>query len=346
MGQNLLFSYTLDELQDHLVSSGFPKFSAGQIYSWIYKKRELNLDDWSNVSNKLKDYLHNEMVLNFLELVDLSESVDGTRKFLLKLPDGLVVETVYIPTDEKRETLCISSQVGCPLKCNFCLTGKLGFKRNLVVGEIVGQLMFVESWMRKNINNEFRISNIVFMGQGEPLLNFENVKKSLQIFMEDTGIGIGQRKITISSSGYVPNLEKIDSFPSVNIAISLHAVRDDVRSELMPINKKYNLNDLFETIRKIPLKPHRRITFEYLLIKDLNDGIQDIIGLDKLLDKKKSKINLIPFNEYENCEYRRPSKSKIAWFQKELLDRGFVSTIRNSKGSDILAACGQLANKN
>ena len=214
----------------------------------------------------------------------------------------------------------------------------MGLKRHLEVGEIVGQFMAIG----KELGHEKRLTNIVYMGQGEPLHNFENVKNATVIFMEDHGLCLGQRKITLSTSGLVPQIEKLSDFPPVNVAISLHASRDDIRTELMPINKVYDLKRLFTAIRKIPLKAHRHITYEYLLIKDLNDGEEDIEGLARLLPVKVSKVNIIPFNEYPGSNFKRPSEEKIIWFQKSLLAKGLITTIRATKGQDILAACGQL----
>jgi 23S rRNA (adenine2503-C2)-methyltransferase len=275
------------------------------------------------------------------EVVWQGLSRDGTRKFLVKMEDGNTVESVSIPA-KSRLTLCISSQVGCAIGCTFCHTGTQGLTRHLKAGEITGQFLAVTKWLKTNVHQEERLTNIVYMGQGEPLHNYENVKKATENFMCPQGIGLGQRKITLSTSGLVPQIKKLIDFPPVNIAISLHAAYNNVRTELMPINKVYDLERLFEAIKTIPLKAHRRITYEYLLIRDLNDGRRDVDALCELLTRKESKVNLIPFNEYPGSNYKRPSKEKIIWFMEELNSRGFTCTVRTTKGDDILAACGQL----
>jgi 23S rRNA (adenine2503-C2)-methyltransferase len=269
-------------------------------------------------------------------------SKDGTRKFLLKMTDHQSIEAVVIPSKNDRLTLCVSSQVGCAIGCTFCHTGTMGLKRHLKIEEIIGQYLIASKFLKDEEDENVRLTNIVYMGQGEPLHNFENVKKATIIFMENKGLGLGQRKITLSTSGLVPQIEKLHDFPPVNIAISLHASRDDIRSELMPINKVFDLKRLFGAIAKIPLKGHRHITYEYILIRDLNDGQQDVTALARLLPRKVSKVNIIPFNEYPGSNFKRPTDEKIIWFQKSLLAKGLITTIRATKGQDILAACGQL----
>jgi 23S rRNA (adenine2503-C2)-methyltransferase len=257
------------------------------------------------------------------------------------MEDKQTIECVVIPAKD-RLTLCVSSQVGCAIGCNFCHTGTMGLKRNLKPEEIVGQYLVINKHLKEKIGPDTRLTNIVYMGQGEPLHNFDFVKRATLIVMEEKGLGLGQRKITLSTSGLVPQIEKLSDFPPVNIAISLHASHDNIRTELMPINKVYDLKRLFGAIKKIPLKAHRHITYEYILINDLNDRDEDISGLLELLPKKVSKVNIIPFNEYPGSEFKRPSKERINWFQKQLLDKGIITTIRATKGQDILAACGQL----
>lgn len=339
--ENSLYSYTLEKLKENLVEAGFSKFNADQIYSWIYKKYEFDIENWTNISKKLKDYLVENFHLELPRVIWEGLSKDGTRKFLIGFSDKESVECVAIPARD-RLTLCISSQVGCAIGCTFCHTGTMGLKRHLHTGEIVGQYLAVSKWLKENVDEESRLTNIVYMGQGEPLHNFDNVKDATIVFMEDKGLGLGQRKITLSTSGLVPQIEKLWGFPPVNIAISLHAAHDNIRTELMPINKVYDLKRLFEAIKKIPLKAYRRITYEYLLIDELNDRLEDIDGLCELLDKKHSKVNLIPFNEYPESAFKKPSADKVKWFQDTLIKRGYVCTTRQTKGDDILAACGQL----
>ncbi len=339
--KSLLWGLPLNQMRSLLKEQGFTPFSADQIYHWVFKKAVFEQEGWGNVSKKVKAYLEEKFDLFVPNIVWSGLSRDGTRKFLIGMSDGHTVETVAIPARE-RLTLCLSSQVGCAIGCTFCHTGTMGLKRHLSAGEIVGQFMAVARWLKENEGEEKKLTNIVYMGQGEPLHNFDEVKEATQVFMEDKGYGLSQRKITLSTSGLVPQIERLWDFPPVNIAISLHAAHNNIRSELMPINKAYDLERLFEAIRKIPLKAHRRITYEYLLIRDLNDRVEDIHGLESLVCRRESKINLIPFNEYPGSRFKRPSEQKINWFQEELQKRGYICTVRVTKGDDILAACGQL----
>ncbi|MDD0853900.1 23S rRNA (adenine(2503)-C(2))-methyltransferase RlmN [Halobacteriovorax sp. GB3] len=336
-----LYSFTINDLRDHFQENGLSKFVANQIYDWIYKKHVHNLDEWTNVSKKVKSYISENLDTRLPRIVWNGLSVDGTRKFLVAMTDDKTVEAVAIPAKNNRLTLCLSSQVGCAIGCTFCHTGTMGLTRHLDSSEIVGQFLAVQNFLNTESKGE-KLTNIVYMGQGEPLHNFENVKVATQIFTDDHGLMLGQRKITLSTSGLVPQIEKLHEFPPVNIAISLHAAHNNIRSELMPINKAYDLDRLLEAIKKIPLKAHRWITYEYLLISEYNDRKEDVDALEKLLDAKVSKINLIPFNEYPDSDFKRPSENRIKWFQNELMKKGYITTVRTTKGSDILAACGQL----
>jgi 23S rRNA (adenine2503-C2)-methyltransferase len=341
-GPRTIYSYPIEELRELLVSEGFAKFNADQIFHWLYKKFEFHPDQWSNVSIKLKNFLTEKTSFALPKIVWHGLSADGTRKFLMAMNDSKTVETVAIPAKNDRLTLCISSQVGCAIACTFCHTGTMGLTRHLEAGEIVGQFLAVTKWLKENVDQETRLTNIVYMGQGEPLHNFEQVKNATLVFMEDQGLGLGQRKITLSTSGLVPQIEKLADFPPVNVAISLHAAHNNIRSELMPINKVYDLERLLSAIKKIPLKAHRWITYEYLLIDQMNDRQEDIDALAQLLDPEVSKINLIPFNEYPESTFKRPDEDKIRWFKRSLMKLGFITTVRTTMGTDILAACGQL----
>jgi len=334
-----IYGYPLLQLREVLNENRLPKFNADQIYNWIYRNYKFDTTEWTNIGKKTLDFISENFETSLPKIVWDGHSKDGTRKFLLAMSDGKTIETVAIPARD-RLTLCISSQVGCAIGCTFCHTGTMGLTRNLSGGEIVGQYLSVQRFLHEKKGP--RISNIVYMGQGEPLHNYENVKKSAQIFIDPKGLGISQRKVTLSTSGLVPQIEKLLDFPPVNIAISLHAAHDDIRTELMPINKRYDLETLFKAIKSIPLKAHRRITYEYILIKNLNDRPEDIDALVKLLPKKESKINIIPFNEYPESEFKKPDNETIKWFMDELNRRGIVTTVRAAKGDDILAACGQL----
>jgi 23S rRNA (adenine2503-C2)-methyltransferase len=340
MQKKSIFSFTIDEFRSYLVEHGFARYASDQVFDWLYRKFELDLDKWSNTAKKMREHLKRDLDFSLPTVIWDGLSKDGTRKFLLKMSDGHSVEAVAIPS-KTRLTLCVSSQVGCGIGCTFCHTATQGLTRSLTTAEVVGQFMAVTLWLRENADGQ-ELTNIVYMGQGEPLNNYENMKQATLIFMEPKGIGLGQRRITLSTSGLVPQIEQLAEFPPVNIAISLHAAHDHVRSELMPINKVYDLKRLFKAIRTIPLKAHRRITYEYLLIDGLNNGQEDLDALCDLINKRESKINLIPFNEYPGSKFKRPSRENIDWFNGELNRRGYTSTIRTSKGDDILAACGQL----
>ena len=336
------FDLTHEELKAVLKEKGFSAFGATQIFDWVYKKWVFDPAQWTNVAKGSREFLTENYDLNLLKIVWNGLSKDGTRKFLVKMTDGQTVETVAIPARD-RLTLCVSSQVGCAVGCTFCHTATQGLKRHLKPGEVVGQYLAVQDWLMKNVHPDEKLTNIVYMGQGEPLHNYENMKKATSIFMQENGLGLGQRRITLSTSGLVPAIEKLAvDFPPVNIAISLHSARNDVRTELMPINKVYDLERLFTAIKQIPLKAHRRITYEYLLADGINDTQEDVDALAKLLNPRESKLNLIPFNEYPGSKYKRPSEQKIMWFLDQMIKKGFTCTIRTTKGTDILAACGQL----
>ncbi len=340
-----LLSFTLEELRELLNKNSFAKYAADQIYNWVYKKQNLDMSAWSNVSKKIKTYFSS----NFDQILPTIEktlsSSDGTTKFLMRMNDGHSIETVIIPS-KGRLTLCVSTQIGCAIGCYFCNTGTMKFIRNLEVHEIIGQYMTASLWYQREVDQSAVLSKVVFMGQGEPLHNFDNTKKAIQILMEPKGLGIGQRKITVSTAGLVPQLKRLDDFPPVNIAISLHASSNEIRDKLMPINQVHNIEQLFDALKLVPLKPNRAVTFEYLLISNLNDRKEDIDGLCQLLDKKTAKINIIPFNEFEGSNFHRPSEERIVWFKNQLLARGYVCTVRVSKGQEIMAACGQLKSSN
>jgi len=336
-----LLDFTLTDLESHLTENGFSKFVAKQVFDWVYRKKNFDIESWSNVSKKLKTHLIENFELFVPKVIWNGHSKDGTRKFLLKLHDGQTIESVLIPARD-RLTQCISSQVGCAIGCTFCHTGTQGLTRNLKPSEVTGQFLGLSMWLDENVDPNSKITNIVYMGQGEPLHNYENVKKATINFLDDYAFGLGQRRITLSTSGLVPKIKMLHDFPPVNIAISLHSAKNQTRTELMPINKAYDIQRLFEAIRTIPLKAHRRITYEYLLIDELNDQQSDIDALCELLNRKESKINLIPFNEYPGSDYKKPKKEQVLWFMQQLNNRGYTCTVRQTKGDDILAACGQL----
>ncbi len=336
-----LYDLTLTELRETIQGLGGAAFAAGQVFDWVYKKGVCDPEGWSNVSKETRGLLAQGLDVALPKIVWQGLSRDGTRKFLVAMRDGQTVEAVAIPARE-RLTLCVSSQVGCAIGCTFCHTATQGLKRHLKPHEVVGQYLAVQDWLSANVGPHERLTNIVYMGQGEPLHNYENMRKATKIFLEPKGLGLGQRRITLSTSGLVPAIEKLIDFPPVNIAISLHSARNNVRTELMPINKVYDLERLFRAIKTIPLKAHRRITYEYLLIDGLNDTMEDVEALAELLPRGESKINLIPFNDYPGSKYTRPSEERTVWFMRQMESRGYTCTVRATKGTDILAACGQL----
>jgi len=314
---------------------------ASKLYNWYYKKKKSHPSDMKIAKSSLAK-ISESFDFALPEIQEVSESSDKTVKFLFKLKDKSTVESVLIPF-YKKYSLCISSQVGCGMNCSFCFTGTQGFKRHLETHEIVGQFLASWNWLKENRPSEVNISNLVFMGQGEPLHNFDAVKKACEIFLSQHGCSIAAQKITISTSGYLPGLEKWkDEMPGVNLALSLHSPYKEKRDELIPINRKFDLKDVLLEIEKIPLAKKQFITYEYLLIDDFNDAKEDAHSLGKLLADKRAYINLIPFNPFPGSKYKKPELSTVESF-KAVLDTYKIPTlIRTTKGDEVLAACGQL----
>ena len=315
-----------------------PKYRAGQLLHWIYERFVLSLQEITEFSKALRSELAQVAYISNLGLADRQRSKDGTEKFLFSLEDGHAIESVLIP-DKDRLTLCISSQVGCAMGCGFCLTGIAGLVRNLKAHEIIDQIISVNRLIAPR-----RITNIVLMGMGEPLANFDEVVEAL---WRITGLmGISKRRITLSTSGIVPRmLELTAKAPDVNLAISLNATTEEVRSRIMPINRTYSIKELLDACRRYPLKPRRRITFEYVLIGGVNDTRADAKRLVKLLRGIPCKVNLIPYNPHDQSNMKRPPEETVRAFQKVIADSNMTVLIRESKGQDILAACGQLRGK-
>jgi len=326
-------------LREAVRSAGEPEYRAAQILDWVYQKKVADFAEMTNLPVALREFLGTHYEIDPLKLADYQTSVDGTVKFLFDLSDHKKIESVLIPMDSNL-TLCISTQVGCPLDCKFCLTGVMGYTRNLTVGEIVGQVLFVQRWLQPS----HRISNVVFMGMGEPLANYQNTVKAIRVLLSEKGLHLSNRKITVSTAGIVPGIQKLgrEDF-IVNLAVSLHAPYEDLRTQLMPINKKYPLEMVLNACREYPLPKRRRITFEYVLLKGVNDRPIHAKELAKILQGFRCKINLLPFNEAEALPYERPSEADVLQFQKILIHHGYSAFIRTSRGRDILAACGQLA---
>ncbi|MEA5159168.1 23S rRNA (adenine(2503)-C(2))-methyltransferase RlmN [Cereibacter johrii] len=343
---------TREELLAALVAAGTPerqaKMRAGQVWQWVY---HWGVRDFAQMTNLAKDYralLAEHFAIVLPEVVTRQISADGTRKYLIRIAGGHEVETVYIP-EEGRGTLCVSSQVGCTLTCSFCHTGTQKLVRNLTAGEIVGQLMLVRDdlgeWPERGApKDETRlVSNLVLMGMGEPLYNFENVRNAMKVVMDGEGLSLSRRRITLSTSGVVPEIARTAEEIGCQLAISFHATTDEVRDILVPINKRWNIRTLLDSLRDYPrLSNSERITFEYVMLDGVNDTDADARRLVKLISGIPSKINLIPFNEWPGAPYRRSTPERIAAFADIIYKAGYASPIRTPRGEDIMAACGQL----
>ena len=347
-----LVGLTRAGLKDALISAGTPQNQAnmrvGQVWQWIYEKGVRDFDLMTNLAKPYRTLLKEQFVLEVPEVVTKQVSEDGTRKYLMRIEGGHEVETVYIP-EADRGTLCISSQVGCTLTCSFCHTGTQRLVRNLTASEIVGQILVARDdlgeWPIPGApKNETRLlSNIVLMGMGEPLYNFDNVRDAMKIAMDPEGISLSRRRITLSTSGVVPEIAKTAEEIGCLLAVSFHATTDEVRDRLVPINKKWNIKALLEALRAYPkLSNSERITFEYVMLKDVNDSDADAKRLIKLIQGIPAKINLIPFNEWPGAPYQRSDWKRIKAFADIIYKAGYASPIRTPRGEDIMAACGQL----
>ena len=339
-----LLGLTKAEIKSLLNTINLPNFRASQIWNWIYRSGTVDCNEMTNISKDLRSLLSQNFDIWRPKISSTHQSQDGTIKWLLKLDDGNEVETVWIP-DEERGTLCISSQVGCTLTCKFCHTGTQRLVRNLSSSEIVGQVMLamdqLKDWPSASENR--LLTSIVLMGMGEPLFNYENVKKALEIIMDHSGISLSRRRITLSTSGIVPEIKKCGNDLGVNLAISLHATNDNLRNELVPINKKYDIKQLLDAVRSYArISNARRVTWEYVMLKGVNDTAQDAKNLVKLIKGIPSKINLIPFNEWPCSPYECSEEDSINNFAKIIMKAGYASPIRTPRGRDVMAACGQL----
>jgi 23S rRNA (adenine2503-C2)-methyltransferase len=327
-------------------SIGEKKFRAIQVMKWIHQLGADNFDDMTNVSKDLRAKLKNIAEIRMPEVVQQLDSADGTRKFLIRVSGSNVIETVFIP-DGDRGTLCVSSQVGCSLDCSFCATGKQGFNRDLTAAEIIGQVWIAaKSFGQLQANGPRKVTNVVMMGMGEPLLNFDNVVDSMNLMMHDNAYGISKRRVTLSTSGVVPQLDRLSQYTDACLAISLHAPNDELRNELVPINRKYPIAMLLASAKRyIEAMPdtHRKITIEYTLIDQVNDRPHHARELAELLRDVPVKINLIPFNPFNLSNYKRVSNNALRKFQDILMEEGYITTVRTTRGDDIDAACGQLA---
>ena len=338
-----LTDFTLSQLTDFVESVSLPKYRGKQIFAWLYRPHVADFSQMTDLTKDLRETLASQASFHWPDIADVERSKDGTVKFGFKLEDNTYIESVLIPEDD-RNTLCVSSQVGCAMGCEFCLTGGMGFKRNLTPGEIVGQVIRVRDWLYDD-DSEPALNNLVFMGMGEPLANFDNLLVALEILTDQRGLNFSDRRITVSTCGLVPKIIELGQRTKANLAVSLHSVDDSVRSKLMPINNKYPVAELLEACRNFPMPKRKRIMFEYILIKDLNDSVTDAENLAEKLRDIPCKINLLPYNETEALSFQRPSGEKIELFQKTLWKAGYTVLVRSSRGADISAACGQLAGK-
>ena len=342
MKTNLL-NYDLNSLTRHFAEMGEKPFRAKQVMRWMHQAGAQNFEEMTDLAKSLRAKLNEQATIEVPKLMMAQESTDGTRKWLLDVGTGNGVETVFIPEAE-RGTLCISSQVGCALECTFCSTGRQGFNRNLTAAEIIGQLWWANKAMGVTPKNERVISNVVMMGMGEPMANFDNVVTALNIMLDDHGYGLSRRRVTVSTSGMVPQMDRLRDAMPVALAVSLHASNDEVRDQIVPLNKKYPLKELMAACQRYLVKaPRDFITFEYVMLDGINDKVQHARELIELVKDVPCKFNLIPFNPFPNSGYERSTNENIRVFRDILQQAGFVVTVRKTRGDDIDAACGQLA---
>ncbi len=339
MEKFIIVGKNVSGLEKFMIDNNQSKFRAKQVYNWIYLKSVKTFDDMTDLPVQTRELLKEKAVLTSLSIKDKQVSKDGTIKYLFELKDGACVESVLMRFDNRANlTACISTQVGCAMNCSFCATAKLGFKRNLTSEEIVQQIFLIQS------DTGLKVTNIVYMGQGEPLLNIDNMLESIKIFREQ--FQVGARRITVSTCGIIPGIEKLMNinFQST-LAISLHAPDNEIREKIMPVAKKYKFDSLIETLQKYTEKTSRRVTIEYVLIKDVNDSLEDAKKLAFAISKLKSNVNLIIYNQNEKSPYKRPEKNNILKFKYILEASGKKVTVRLERGADIDAACGQLSLK-
>ena len=325
-------------------SLGEKSFRASQVMKWIHQQGVTDFTEMTNLSKPLRQSLSEQCEITLPQIVSDNLSADGTRKWLLQVPGKSAIEMVFIP-EESRGTLCVSSQVGCTLNCSFCATGKQGYNRDLTTAEIIGQVWLAKHMLAEQYQTEQRIvSNVVMMGMGEPLMNFENVVSAMHIMQDDFCFGLSKRRITLSTAGVVPKIDALKEVCPVSLAVSLHAPNDELRNELVPLNKKYPIAQLLDACnRYVADNARARVTFEYVMLEGINDDLEHARQLVKLMQGVPSKVNLIPFNSFAGIDYKRSSNSRINRFRDVLHDNQVIVTVRRTRGDDIEAACGQLA---
>jgi len=333
-----LLNLSLKSMEKAVKDAGYRAFRARQIFRWIYISKVFSFSEMTDIGKADREKLAEMFSITPIAEPEIFTSMDETEKLTFTLFDGAVIEAVIIP-EEKRTTLCVSTQAGCPLKCEFCRTGTLGFSRNLEVSEIIGQVLRAAMHLEKR---DKRLTNVVYMGMGEPLLNFENTVNSIIILKDDLGMNFSNRKITVSTAGIADKIVPLGELTGINLAVSLHAIDDEKRSKIMNINNKFPLAKLLEASKNYPAHNRKRVVFEYIMLKGFNDTMKDAKGLVKIAGEVKAKINLIPFHTFEGAPFEPTSMEDILKFQKYLTDRNVTALIRKSRGEDKLAACGQL----
>ena len=339
--ENLL-NYTREALSQWLEENGVRPFRANQIFKWLYLKRVTDFEQMTDLGKDLRSLLRSHFYADCLTLADRQVSADTTEKYLFRLSDGAHIESVLIP-EKDHFTLCVSSQVGCAMNCRFCLTAKGGWVRNLSAGEIIAQVLAVRTFLDRRHMDPQKLSNIVFMGMGEPLANYDNVIQAIQVITDtDFGLKFSPRRVTVSTCGLVPEILNLGNACAVNLAVSLNATDDGTRSRLMPVNRTYPLTQLLAACRDVTMKPRNKITFEYILIKGVNDSPENARQLVRLLSPLRAKVNLIAFNPHPGSDLKAPDPDRVKTFLQILLDKKMTAIVRKSKGADILAACGQL----
>lgn len=336
-----LLCMTLEQLTAFVSTLGLKAFRGGQIFQWIYRHGKTSFQEMTNIAGTDQQVLEESSAMEIPELAERLTAADGTEKYLYRMGDGLCVEGVLIP-ESKRVTLCISTQAGCAMGCEFCLTTQGGLYRNLTTGEIVGQVLLV----RQLLGESQPLTHLVLMGMGEPLANYDNTLRALKILLDPHGFDFSSRKVTLSTAGLIPGIRRLlEENVGIGLAVSLNASDSKTRDRLMPINRTYPMEDLLETLRTVPIPKRRRITFEYVLISGMNDGVEDAKRLACILRGIPCKINLIPYNPIPGISLTAPSEDRIAHFQQTLYGAGYTVFIRESRGQEILAACGQLGER-
>lgn len=340
-----LLDFDAEALARFFTAHGQPAYRATQLIKWVHQQGVLDLDLMTNFGRALRDLLRESGEFRLPEVISAHESNDGTLKWLLRVDNGNAIETVFIPEID-RGTLCVSSQVGCALNCSFCATARQGFSRNLSTGEIIGQLWVAARHLGQHPKTQRRITNVVMMGMGEPLLNFDAVVPAMRLMMDDNTYNLGRKRVTLSTAGHVPGIDRLREECPVSLAVSLHAPDDDLRNELVPLNKTYPIAELLDACRRyVSNNPHDQITFEYVMLDGVNDTPAHARRLARILRGIPSKMNLIPFNPVVGADYRRSAPEAIDAFRRELANAGLLTITRKTRGEDIDAACGQLVGK-